>query len=178
MPTKGEVSLNFIRKKRKKNEIDNMEKVTNNLPGFGFANKEHQLIMWNRYSTNTKVFLSKLDQYYYNLVIPNDQQKRIPDHFRYLKVKNKYGEIIFNVNLKSVRTKNLEVEETQQIVIPIVLSPSQVQLATLLINQYNLANLNNPSASLLEYLIFFPGVIPPLSEGDPFIIEGADLFFL
>ncbi len=178
-------------------------KLTNNLPGFGYAQKRHQLTMWQKYASNCIATLTySPDNNLFYVRIPQNQKVSLPSNPQYLKVKHKNREVIFNIRdqvLKTVKQKKKKqldvnvdvnvqvndlvigeeegenVEIVRQILVPLDLSPLEIQRLTFLINSYNLSGVSDIP---LEYLIVFPGVIRPLSESDPFIIEGADFFFI
>ncbi len=170
-------------------------KLTNNLPGFGYAQKRHHLTMWQKYASKQIATLtySPNNKLFY-VRIPENHKVSLLSNPKYLKVKHKGWEVIFNIRdqvlktVKKQKNKQLDVNDlviqeedpenfeiVRQILVPLDLSPLEIQRLTFLINNYNLSGVSDIP---LEYLIVFLGVIRPLSESDPFIIEGADFFFI
>ena len=197
---KKAINLNFIRKQKNNLVIKyiNMSKNNaNNLPGYSLSNKLHYPVMWNRLYRNINVSLEKTtnNKYKLSLKTPEGHLLHHPSQYKYLKIKTKgikkksYHDIIFLIESLNIKTKAKQIATTSN-----VISNSTVGNINNVTTVNNVSNLLYPGRlvtygpngicvgcetyGLVNYVVVFPGTIPLYSEDDPFMIEGADLYFM
>jgi hypothetical protein len=160
--------------------------TTNNLPKFGKSLKIHSIQSMFKYDIG-KISIKHVNKNIY--IVSFYSNKKIDTHFRFLKivtrtnfVKNTNNNIkilkngIKNINgiiLKKTAFHNKK--NTNNCLCP---CPCINENKPIITCNCNLEGVIGCRYIHNQFLIRFPGVIPIYTSEDPFVIEGAELFFL
>ena len=160
--------------------------TTNNLPKFGKSLKIHSIQSMFKYDVG-KISIKHVNKNKY--IVSFYTNKKIDTHFRFLKivtrthfVKNinnnvkipKYIKIDINAIILKKKTFHNK-KNTNNCLCPCPFIDGNRQIINCNCNLDGIIGCKN---IYNEYQIIFPGVIPLYTSKDPFIIEGAELFFL
>lgn len=174
--------------------------TTNNLPGYGTSNKLRRGSWWTRKYHHKKAVIKSLGDNQYSLKIPisREEAKSIPlEQHQYIRLKFRNRTLFFSI--KNKQLSKSEFDREPNVESKLIINNQNIITNSTVGNITNITNINNSNPvilgplitfgpdgicigcetyGLVEYTIVFTGTIPILSSNDPFMIEGADFFFI